>query len=159
MTQGGRPGIRSGIGSVILMDSAVINTETVVLLNSALPPNANDTSNTLLLDNLKLVNISKSVAASAGKVLLAGGTNTISSFARGSRYTDTSGSGQYATDENVSVRKNKSLLDRQGKFFEKTRPQYEHLSAKHFASVKGIKFRLGALIKNYMASFWSLVFR
>lgn len=129
--------VRSGIGSVLLMDSTITDTDTGILLNSAPLPAGDDTSNTLLLDNVRLVNTPKAVAALTGETMLAGGTTTITSFGRGSRYNDASGTPQYVMNEIPNVRKDASLLDGEGRFFEKSRPQYEQLAVGDFASVKG----------------------
>ncbi|ODM95629.1 Glucan 1,3-beta-glucosidase [Orchesella cincta] len=128
--------VRSGVGSVLLMDSVITDTQTAVLLTTAAAPVASDTSNTLLLDNVRLVNTPTAVGAATGESLLNGGTMTIQAFGRGSRYNDASGNGQYVADNLPNVNKDSSLLDSEGRFFEKTRPQYETLSVNDFASVK-----------------------
>ncbi len=135
----GSDGVRSGIGSVLLMDSTISDTQTGVLLNSAPLPSAQDTSNTLLLDNVRLVNTPVAVGAVTGETMLTGGTTTIAAFGRGSRYSDNSGNAQYVQSDIPGIQKDPSLLDGEGKFFEKTRPQYETLSVNDFASVKGKK--------------------
>lgn len=119
------------------MDSTITDTQTAVLLNSAPLPSGSDTSNTLLIDNVRLVNTPVAVGAATGETMLSGGTTTIASFGRGSRYSDASGNAQYVQTDIPTVQKDSSLLDSQGRFLEKSRPQYEQLSANDFASVKG----------------------
>lgn len=63
-------------------------------------------------------------------------SGVISSWGRGSRYQDTSGVGTYATGFLPNIAKSANLLDAQGRFFRRTRPQYETLTASYFDSVK-----------------------
>jgi len=129
--------VHSGVGSILLFDSSISDTQTAVLLNSNPLPNKDDTSNTLLLDNVVLTNVPTAVGSAEGGSVLPGGTITITSWGRGSRYQDASGVGAYVADNIPAPRKDIGLLDTQGRFFEKTRPQYENLAASDFVSVKG----------------------
>lgn len=50
-------GVSSGVGSILLMDSAITNTQTGVLIRNNPPPSRNDVSGTLLLDNVDIQNV------------------------------------------------------------------------------------------------------
>jgi hypothetical protein len=86
---------------------------------------------------VKLDNVGNAVVNTDGEVILPGGTTTIRAWGRGSRYTDESGTGQFITGDLPVFEKSANLLDGAGKFFEKSRPQYETLSVNDFVSVQG----------------------
>lgn len=65
-------------------------------------------------------------------------SGTIASWGRGSRYQDTSGAGLYTSGFLPNIQKSPNLLDGQGKFFRRTRPQYAALPAASFDSVTSI---------------------
>jgi hypothetical protein len=113
----------------------ISNTPVGIRINGNAAPNADDVSGTLLLDNVKANGVGALVADASGATILPGGD--VSSWGRGSRYTDDSGTGSYETGNLPNVQKSGSLLDGAGNFFEKGRPQYENLGANDFASVKG----------------------
>ncbi len=62
----------------------------------------------------------------------------IPAWGRGSRYQDASGVGVYTTGALPAISKSANLLDSTGRFFRRTRPQYETLSAAYFDSVKSM---------------------
>jgi glucan 1,3-beta-glucosidase len=128
-------GVGSGVGSILLMDSEISDTPTGVMIRAPQAPNGNDVSATLLLDNVRVSGVNAVVAEiNGGPILNANGV--IRSWGRGSRY-DASGTGQYVGGENLpNVEKAAALLDGQGNFFAKSRPQYEDLTSDDFVSVK-----------------------
>lgn len=121
------------------MDSTVSNTGSAVRLRLNTAPNVDDTSNTLLLDNVILQNVINAVVDMNGGTVLPGGSMTIAAWGRGSRYTDDSGNVAFATADLPPVNKSPLLLGEQGRFFVKSRPQYEQLGVNDFASVKGTR--------------------
>jgi len=144
----------SGVGSILLLDSTIRDTPIGVKLIGSGTPNEPDTSGTLLLDNVQLVNVATAVEADTG-VLLPGGSTTIASWGRGSRYAGNTGSGDIITGEIQAPQKDASLLDAQGRFFSKSRPQYENSNVNDFVNVKGkhcdlhfaLQFELAVLSK------------
>ncbi|XP_021952735.1 probable glucan endo-1,3-beta-glucosidase ARB_02077 [Folsomia candida] len=128
--------VNSGVGSILFMDSTVSNTGSAVRLRLNTAPNVDDTSNTLLLDNVILQNVINAVVDMNGGTVLPGGSMTIAAWGRGSRYTDDSGNVAFATADLPPVNKSPLLLGEQGRFFVKSRPQYEQLGVNDFASVK-----------------------
>ncbi|CAG7721413.1 unnamed protein product, partial [Allacma fusca] len=124
----------AGVGSAILFDSEIIDTPVGVRNHGN--PNPKDNSGTLLLDNVRLVNVNQAVADRNGNTILAGGTTTIQSWGRGSYYVDESGTGSFHTGDLPVPQKSSNLLDGQGRFFTRSRPQYENVPASGFANVK-----------------------
>jgi len=128
--------VNSGVGSILLMDSSITNTPVGVRLNANPGPNANDVSGTLLLDNVIVQGVDAIVQDAGGAAVLQG-NGIITSWGRGSVYQDVSGTATYQTGYLPVPNKSGVLLDGAGKFFEKSRPQYEGLTVNDFASVKG----------------------
>ncbi len=140
-TNGGN--VVSGVGSILLMDSTIQDTPTGVLLRGNPAPNRGDTSGTLLLDNVRVSNVPAVVADINGPPLLtSSGQETIRSWGRGSRYEDMSGVNTFSASALPNKNKPAVLLDGQGNFFAKSRPQYEDLTVNDFASVKGAFYLL-----------------
>lgn len=59
-------GVSSGVGSILLMDSTITNTQTGVLIRANPPPARNDVSGTLLIDNVQANNV-QAVVRNYGK--------------------------------------------------------------------------------------------
>lgn len=130
--------VQSNVGSILLLDSSLTNTTTGVLLRNNHEPNTNDMSGTLLLDNVQVSNVFTVVEGTNGDAILrVNGPQTIASWGRGSLYTDESGSGIISTNYLPAITKSANLLDSEGKFFQRSRPQYENLISSDFVSVKG----------------------
>lgn len=137
MDQEGGP-VNSGVGSVLLLDSTIKNTQVGVKIRAGGLPSTDDTSGTLLLDNLKTDNVATIIGDNNGGVILGGGgATTIVSWGRGSVYQDESGKGEFKQDFLPAPQKSGNLLDIDGKFFEQTRPQYIDSNVDDFVSVKG----------------------
>jgi hypothetical protein len=77
----------------------------------------------VVLDHIRLEAVHDAVIQDGGKVLLAGGTN-IDSWATGRRYTQDVPKGIHNKGKMVPPRKDRSLLDEHGNFFEHDKPQY-----------------------------------
>ena len=135
----------SGVGSIALVDSIINDTPVGVKMIGNLNP-IRDTSGTLLLDNVKLYNVKTAVVDKNNGVILAGGNTTIKSWGRGSLYTNVSGRGKFHVGNLPPFTKSANLLDGQGNFFERSRPQYEQYAAADFANVHG-KYTLCETIK------------
>lgn len=125
----------SGVGSILLLDSSITNTQYGVKTIGN-PNPVQDTSGTLLLDNVQLTGVGAAVVDENMGTILPGGTTKIAAWGRGSRYTDGSGQGEFVQEFLPNVEKSASLLDGNGNFFSKSRPQYETLSVNDFASVR-----------------------
>jgi hypothetical protein len=127
-------GVSSGVGSILLMDSTITNTATGVLIRNT-PLSRYDVSGTLLLDNVQVTNVDAVVRDIGGAAVLTA-SGTIASWGRGSHYTDNTGFPSYSAGYLANIVKSPVLLDSQGRFFRKGRPQYENLPYTSFASVK-----------------------
>jgi glucan 1,3-beta-glucosidase len=89
----------------------------------------------IAIDNLNLINAGFLVFVTNGVEYLSGaaGPVTITSWAMGPRYISSDGS--YTSSSGFvssSTVKSRALLDGNGKFFERSKPQYETLSASSF---------------------------
>ncbi|KAH8556533.1 exo-beta-1,3-glucanase [Umbelopsis sp. PMI_123] len=126
-----------GVGSITVVDAKISNTNTAVLSDTSFNSQPK-TSGSLILDNVVLDNVTTAVGNSSA-TFLAGttGTTTIKSWGQGSLYTNTSGYGSFNQKTlPVLPKKSSSLLTKDGSFFERPRPQYEHYNVSSFASVK-----------------------
>ncbi|KAI8337583.1 pectate lyase superfamily protein-domain-containing protein [Chlamydoabsidia padenii] len=126
----------SGVGSILVLDGEFTDTATGIKLVDHLPTHT-DTSGTLLLDNVKKINIGTMVASDHGDVFLAGGNGVIQSWGSGSLYTGTDGSGNLQRgDLPTPPTKSPQLLSLDGvSFYARSRPQYEHYDVSSFVSV------------------------
>lgn len=130
--------VQSNVGSILLLDSSISNASIAgVLLRNNRQQNIEDVSGTLLLDNVVVDNVRNVVQGSNGYAMLTTeGRQTITSWGRGSLYKDDSGKGRLSTGNLSRITKSSSLLDSEGKFFQRSRPQYSHKSSIDFVSVK-----------------------
>lgn len=49
--------VSSGVGSILLMDSSITNTQVGIRIRNNPPPSRTDVSGTLLLDNVQVTNV------------------------------------------------------------------------------------------------------
>ncbi|KAK6347390.1 hypothetical protein TWF718_005229 [Orbilia javanica] len=128
-------GSGQGTGSITIMDSIVMNTPVGII---ATLTGTNRTS--IMIDNWKMINVDSGIV-SAGKVVLAGGTGVIPSWGSGITYNSAAeyGSRGVAQDGGsiiTGIEKPSALLGDFGNWFERSKPQYEHLSSSAFYDVK-----------------------
>lgn len=57
----------SGVGSILLMDSLIANTQIGISIRNSPPPTRTDVSGTLLLDNVQVTNVNQVIQNSIGK--------------------------------------------------------------------------------------------
>ncbi|KAK5993808.1 Glucan 1,3-beta-glucosidase [Cladobotryum mycophilum] len=121
----------ASVGSLILIDSEAKSTKTVILSQ-----HTKNADGSIIIENLKLNEVGKTVADRSGATILAGATHTgkIESFIQGTVYKDQS-SGKYV-EESGKFSRAQALVDHSGAYFTKSRPQYEGFSARCFSSVK-----------------------
>lgn len=129
-----------GVGSVVLLDSTITDTPVgvyTVKSSSSVPA----TGATVILDNVRLVNVQRAVAnPTTGATILAGGTLTIDLWGQGKSYTTSNTGGSFVQGTmSRSFPKPASLLTNGGNtFFERSRPQYEQVDVSSFVSVKSL---------------------
>ncbi|KAK3317422.1 pectin lyase fold/virulence factor [Cercophora scortea] len=111
-----------GTGSVSLVDCSINDVPVGILTskNAATAPN-------IVLDNTVFKNVAKIVQADGGNTLLSKNSNL---WASGKRYNGSVGTTQ--TGDVIAPGKAKSLLDKNGNLFVRSRPQYEALGTDSF---------------------------
>ncbi|KDQ06943.1 glycoside hydrolase family 55 protein [Botryobasidium botryosum FD-172 SS1] len=119
-------------GSNNILDAKVSNTK--VFVKTA---NTDRTSfqGSIVLDNVKLTNVTDAVTDANGTVL-PGGNATISQWVQGNTYSGASGTQTYVEKSVIAPVKPAALLDRHGNVFARARPQYHNLTAADIISVK-----------------------
>jgi len=119
------------IGSAYFLDSTFTNVGTAVVvapLNSS--PGSGSTG--LVLENIVLNSVQKAVADSSGNTILAGGAK-IDQWVAGPMYTPKRA---FSMGKGTTYKRQSSLLDSDGKYFERAKPQYEDRSVGDFVSLK-----------------------
>lgn len=129
-----------GVGSVILLDSTITDTPIgVYTVKSA--SSAPATGATVILDNVRLVNVPKAVANPAtGATILTGGTLTIDFWGQGKSYSTANTGGTFIQGSLTRsfAKPNTLLTNGANTFFERSRPQYEQEDVSNFVSVKSL---------------------
>ena len=119
------------VGSVLLQDSTFTGTP-VGVKTAYSSNNLPTTGNTLVIDNVDFTGSTTAVQDNNGGTILAGGGVT-SYWQQGRAYTGSNGSPVQAAATGPS--KPAALLSG-GKFFERSKPQYENVPSANFVSVK-----------------------
>ncbi|KAG8624527.1 hypothetical protein KVT40_007594 [Elsinoe batatas] len=123
------------VGSVIMMDSKISNTpigiKTAFTLNPVSVPNG---GGSLVIDNVDMsANVPNAVVnANNGQILA--GNRVIQSWAQGRYYN--SASGRLIQGGNAAPTKSAQLLDSSGKFFTRSKPQYQNVAVGNFISIR-----------------------
>ncbi|KAL6909089.1 glucan 1,3-beta-glucosidase GLUC78 precursor [Trichoderma evansii] len=122
----------SAVGSILLSDSTITNTQVGVLTGYS--TGQNGTAGSLVLDNVDTTqNTPIAVKSTNGATLLNGNAN-IASWSQGRAYSGTN-AGQAVQGTRAAVSK-PAALTVGGKIFTKSKPQYETVAASNFVSVK-----------------------
>lgn len=119
------------IGSAYFLDSTFENVGSAVVvapLNSALGSG----STGLVLENIAMNNVQKAVADSSGNTILAS-TGKIDQWVAGPTY---SPKREFSMGKSTTYKRQSSLLDSNGAYFERAKPQYEDISAGDFVHIK-----------------------
>ena len=127
------------VGSLVLQDSKIMNTRAGILTSFA-----NDSTpvagGTLVVDNVDFSGSGAAVMASASNVTILPGNTKVISWIQGESYEifgiNSGIIGCRTQGSPAEVSKPKSLLNEQGSFYERSRPQYDHLPAESFLSFK-----------------------
>jgi glucan 1,3-beta-glucosidase len=129
MSGGGRTG--QSVGSVTFIDSTIRNTQVAFVTahdSTSSPP----TGGSLILENVSLINVPVAVQGPTGTVL-PGGTLIIAGWGQGHKYIPTGPTNFMAST--TPFPRPASLLA-QGKFYARSKPQYELLPVLSFVSVR-----------------------
>jgi glucan 1,3-beta-glucosidase len=120
------------VGSVVIIDSEITNCQTFVDMawrRDSTPIGAGQ----LVLENIKLNNVPIAVSGS-GATVLQGGSLTIQAWGQGNKY---SPNGPEKFQGSITpVTRPGSLLD-SGRYYSKSKPQYENLGTGDFISARG----------------------
>ncbi|KAF3929479.1 hypothetical protein ABW19_dt0200131 [Dactylella cylindrospora] len=129
----GDPGAQ-GTGSILVLDSRFSNVATPIITRSG----SGGRSPNIVIDNLLVEGTTKDIVYGLdGESILEGTLDgsplTIKSWAIGRRYTNTDGTGAYVAGHvDPAPSKPEGLLGQSGKYFTRSRPQYENLAASEF---------------------------
>lgn len=121
----------NSVGSLILIDSEATSTNKIVLSQ-----HTENADGSLIIENLKINRVGQVVADAQGNSLLSGSTRstTIKSFIQGTVYKDQT-TGKYL-ESSGSLSRPQALVDSNGAYWTKSRPQYEQYSSGCFSSVR-----------------------
>lgn len=122
------------VGSVTLLDSTFINVP--VAIRTAWTTTSNPaTAGSLVIENIALNNAPVAVQGPGGSTLLAGtsGSTTIAAWANGHRYTP---SGPVDASGPITANSRPASLLSNGRYYTRSKPQYESLPASSFLSVR-----------------------
>ncbi len=120
-------------GSITVIDSTISNTP-IGLITSFSATETPATLNSLILENVSLVNVPVAVQDVSGATVLAGGTTTIAAWGQGHEYTPTSGPKTFQGAFTPNARP-ASLLSGSS-YYTRSKPQYETLPLSSFRSVR-----------------------
>ena len=139
------------VGSIVLQDSEFKSTPKAIITSYSPKSNVPPAGNTLIIDNVDFSGSEIAVADVKGGTILKGGSK-VESWIQGRGYTSgtTGGSEQntstceaakptatsFSVQKALSAQKKPANLLKDGKFFERSKPQYENVPASSFVSIK-----------------------
>ncbi|KAF7359322.1 Glucan 1,3-beta-glucosidase [Mycena sanguinolenta] len=123
------------VSAEAIIDATVTNTPIFVRTSTASDGTLVG-AGSLVLNNVKLSNVSTAVGVVDGTVVLAGGTTTIASWGQGNVYQGSSSTGTFTQGTLAAPPKPSVLLDGAGKIFGKGHPQYATYAVSDFVSVR-----------------------
>ncbi|TPX15620.1 uncharacterized protein E0L32_004318 [Thyridium curvatum] len=125
------------IGSVSILDSSFTNVGTAIVVNpiSATPGSI---STGIALENIAMSGVSVAVADTTGATLLAS-TALIDAWAVGPVYEGAANARTFSKGGKIgNYRRHSTLLDAQGNYFERAKPQYEDQAVSAFVHTKDL---------------------
>ncbi|KAF9531446.1 exo-beta-1,3-glucanase [Crepidotus variabilis] len=122
-------------GALAIIDVVVTNTPQFIRTSKG---STTGLAGSIVLNNIKLNNVTIAVGVLNGDTVLNGGTMTIDSWVQGNVYLGTTGSAGFRQLNIPAPSKPQSLLDHAGRILGKTRPQYAAYSLGEFVSVKDL---------------------
>lgn len=127
------------IGSVSVMDSSFTNVAKAAVVIAPASSTAGSGSTGVVLENVNLSGVAATVADTSGKTLLDGSESAavVDQWTLGPVYAGSTDARSFSMGEKAgSYRRHQSLLDADGNFFERSKPQYEDRSVDDFIHVK-----------------------
>ncbi|KAJ7871396.1 exo-beta-1,3-glucanase [Mycena olivaceomarginata] len=125
-----------GVGAEAIIDAVV--SDTPIFVRSAAPSNGSLVGS-LVLNNIKLNNVSTAVGVVGGEDVLCGAPNTtitIDSWVQGNVYTGSNSTGVFTQNNFAAPAVPCSLLNPAGQIFGRTHPQYADYHVSQFVSVR-----------------------
>jgi hypothetical protein len=119
------------IGSAYFLDSTFENVGSAVVI-APLSSAVASGSTGLVLENIALNNVQKAVADSSGNTILAS-TGKIDQWVAGPTYGPNR---EFSMGKSSTYKRQSSLLDSNGAYFERAKPQYEDRSSGEFLHIK-----------------------
>lgn len=128
------------IGSASFLDSSFTNVQTVIQMT---PPSAEPGSGStgVILENVALSGVNAAVADTNGETILDGATAKIDHWALGVVYEGSAGADARSFSKGGKVgsyRRHSTLVDGNGAYFERQKPQYEDHGAGDFVHLKDL---------------------
>lgn len=120
------------VGSVTFLDSSISNTP-IGFSTSYDPASQTPTHGSLVIENVQLNNVPVAVQGPGGSVYLAGGTTTIAAYGQGHAYTP---NGPTNIQGPIPPFDKPGSLLKEGKFYERSKPQYAAIPASRFSSTR-----------------------
>jgi glucan 1,3-beta-glucosidase len=122
------------VGSVTLIDSSITNTPIGIITAYNPPSSAPPTAGSLIIENVALSNVPIAIQSN-GNTVLAGttGTTTIAGWGEGHEYTPT---GPRSFEGPITPYSRPGSLVSGGKYYVRSKPQYNTLAASSFSSVR-----------------------
>lgn len=121
------------VGSVILIDSTISNTP--IGINTVYATGQSGTNGTLVLDNVDMsTNVPIAVKNSGTSATVLTGNCKVDSWIQGRTYSGSKG--QAVQDTQTAISRPDTLLDSNGNFVTKSKPQYPAKASSKFVSVK-----------------------
>ncbi|KAI1452083.1 glycoside hydrolase family 55 protein [Annulohypoxylon moriforme] len=127
------------IGSVSIIDSSFSNVGTAAVVIS--PPSSETASGStgVVLENVALSGVAATVQDTTGKTILDASAPVIAQWALGPTYGGDVDSRKFSSGERVgNYRRQSTLVDSDGTYFERARPQYESLTVDDFVHIKDL---------------------
>lgn len=126
------------IGSASFLDSSFRNVATAAVIITPLDASPGSGSTGVVLENVELDNVGAAVQDTSGNTLLDGGSRHIEQWVTGPVYASGE-ERQFLMGEDIpKYRREASLLDGDGHYFERSKPQYEDRSVSDFVHLKDL---------------------
>lgn len=120
------------VGAEAIIDATVTNTAIFVRSSTTSNPTH---PRSLVLNNIKLINVTVAVSGN-GNTVLQGGTTTIQSWGQGNVFTGTNGTPQFTQGNIPAAGKPSNLLASSGQIFGRSHPQSSTYAVIEFVSVR-----------------------
>lgn len=123
------------VGSITILDSSITNTPVGIKTAYNAPSSTPPTAGSLIIDNLMLSNVPTAVQLAGGSTVLAGtsGSTTINGWGEGHQYTP---NGPQSLQGSFTPSSRPGSLVGGGKYYTRSKPQYETLPVSSFSSVR-----------------------